>query len=151
MYCTLILCFLNADSITRTSVNLKPGNTIEINSLKMITEKQIFDVLNKYQSNGCILQNEKCIDPMDFHKIVNEMIDLIKLELKLDSALALESTESLTDFIISNAASEFSEKLQRCATYSTIHFAFVQGAKFILNKQKQTECSECSTAKSVEQ
>lgn len=45
----------------------------------MITEKQIFDVLNKYQSSVCILPNEKCIDPMDFHKVVNEIMNLINM------------------------------------------------------------------------
>ena len=64
------------------------------------------------------------------------MLDLENLETKLDSALEKETSETLTDFIIEQAATEFAEKLQRCATYSTIHYAFVEGAKFILNKTK---------------
>lgn len=64
------------------------------------------------------------------------MLDLEKLESKLDRTLENETSETITDFIIENAATEFSEKLQRCATYSTIHYAFVEGAKFILKKQQ---------------
>ena len=64
------------------------------------------------------------------------MLDLEKLESKLDSALEKETGVTLTDFIIEEAATEFAEKLQRCATYSTIYYAFVEGAKFILKKQE---------------
>ena len=37
---------------------------------------KIMDILNKYQSNGTLLQNTKCIDPMDFHKIANDILKL---------------------------------------------------------------------------
>jgi hypothetical protein len=48
-------------------------------------KKTILEILNKYQEKTMPLHDEGVIDPMNFHKIVNDLSKIFDLNIKLPS------------------------------------------------------------------
>lgn len=90
------------------------------------SRNEVISILNKYQDRNMPLHDEGCIDPMDFYKVADDIMCLMQKK---------ESSKELLSTTIEQAAAEFADKLQSCTTHSTIRYAFISGAKFILNRK----------------